>query len=320
MNKKKFSIILSLFGIAIIAMGILGYSLYNASKELEDAIKAKKEQKKFEAKSDEAELKRIADERESSLAKELNASLAREKATEEENESTTSPAANQNNVSTESLLASLRGTWEGGGTIDGAYVVLTVMAFDGSSGWAYTNYKGRTLWDFDTITISSLGNNEYGIYNGRSLFAKYNTNGNLIDINGVIMKRVSTDIPAEPFSLKTYFSNTFCDMGEYGIEEQYAHKHLIEEREGIRSGNTTFRIISREKNVLLYEYKCGKAQQVKSDNLRKAVGIQYLGKETHSGEQSKITVELKFSTGKYQIYTSSTNSKLVMYNCKLMVF
>ena len=66
MNNKKFSIILSLFGIAIIAMGILGYSLYNASKELEDAIKAKKEQKKFEAKSDEAELKRIADERESS--------------------------------------------------------------------------------------------------------------------------------------------------------------------------------------------------------------------------------------------------------------
>ena len=300
-------------------MGILGYSLYKDSKEFDDAIKAKQEQKKYDANSDEAELKRIADERESSLAKELNASLAREKATQDEYESITS-SANQNNINTESLLASLRGTWEGGGTIDGAYVVLTIMVFDGSSGWAYTNYKGRSIWNPGTITISSLGNNEYGIYNDRALFAKYNINGNLIDKNGVTMKRVSSDIPAEPFTLKTYFSNTFCDMGEYGIEEQYVYKHQIEEREGIRSGNTTFRIISREKNVLLYEYKCGKAQEGKTDKLRKAVGIQYLGKETHSGEQSKITVELDYSTGNYQIYTSSTNSKLVMYNCTLMNF
>lgn len=219
-----------------------------------------------------------------------------------------------------SILASLRGTWEGTGTVDGANVVLTVMAFDGSTGWAYTNYKRRTIWNPDVITISSLGNNEYGIYNGKSLFAKYTRNGNLIDVNGVTMKKVSNDVPAEPFTITIYFSNSFAEMGEYGIKEQYAYKHLIEQREGTKTGNTNFRIFSRERNVLLWEYKCGRAQNSRTDRVRSAIDIQFLGKETHSGEQSKVTLETDYSNGKYKIYTSSTNSDFLMYNCTLMNF
>ena len=318
MNNKVFTIILALFCLGMVALGIFGYSLYNESKAMENAEKTKREQKKSNAEADEAELKRIADERESSLEEELNASLARENATEEEFEQVTS-SVNQSSANEESLLASLQGTWEGGGTVDGTFVVLTVMAFDGSSGWAYTSYKGRTIWHPGTTTVRSLGNNEYGIYNDRSLFAKYTSNGNLIDINGVTMKRISTDMPAEPFTIKTYFSNTFSKMGEYGIKDQYVYKHLIEQREGTISGNTTFRIFSREKNVLLWEYKCGSAQNARTDRVREAIGIQFLGNETHSGEKSKVTMEV-LSNGRYKIYTSSTNSDFLMYDCSLMDF
>ncbi len=319
MNNKIFAGILAFFCLVMVALGVYGYNLYNESKSIKDFEITKQENTKINTEADEAELKRIAEERATSLEKELDASLVREQATEEEFEAVEA-SLNQDRLNAESLLTSLRGTWEGGGTVDGAYVVLTVMAFDGSSGWAYTNYKGRTIWNPGTLTVNSLGNNEYGIYNDRSLFAKYTSNGNLIDKNGVTMKKVSNDVPSEPFTLSVYFSNTFCEMGEYGIKEQYVYKHLIEQREGVRTGSTTFRIFSREKNVLLWEYKCGKAQEGKTDRLRKTTGIQFLGKETHSGEQSKVTMEVDYTSDKYYIYTSSTNSDFLMYNCTLMEF
>ncbi|MBQ0049369.1 MAG: hypothetical protein KBT12_03895 [Bacteroidales bacterium] len=319
MKNKVFIAILAFFCLVMIALGIYGYNLYNESIAIKDLEKIKQEKNTIDVEADEAELKRIKAERESSLEEELNTSLAREKATDEEFEQMTS-YINQNRVESGSLLASLRGTWEGGGTVDGAYVVLTVMAFDGSSGWAYTSYKGRTIWNPGTLTVKSMGNNEYGVYNDGDLFAKYTNNGNLIDKNGVTMKKVSNDVPSEPFTIKVYFSNTFCKMGEYGIEEQYVYKHLIEQREGVRTGNTTFRIFSREKNVLLWEYDCGRAQNSRTDRVRRAIDVQFLGKETHSGEQSKVTLETDYSNGNIQIYTSSTNSDFLMYNCTLMEF
>lgn len=319
MNNKVFIAILTFFCLVMIALGVFGYNLYNESKAIEVLDNTKQEKTKINAEADEAELKRIEAERESSLEEELNTSLARENATNEEFEQITA-SINQSRTNAESLLSSLRGTWEGGGAVDGVYVVLTVMAFDGSSGWACTNYKGRSTWNPGTLTVNSLGNNEYGIYNDGSLFAKYTSSGNLVDKNGVTMKKVSNDVPSEPFNLTIYFSNTFCEMGEYGIKEQYVYKHLIEQREGVRTGITTFRIFSREKNVLLWEYKCGKAQEGKTDRVRKTTGIQFLGKETHSGEQSKVTMEVDYSSGKYYIYTSSTNSDFLMYNCTLIEF
>lgn len=316
MNNKIFTIILAICGIILVALGFFGYSLYNENKTMKYAEKTLQEQKRINAKTDEAELKRIAAERETSLEEELKACLAREKTTEDE---VLSPESSLNQ-SAESLLISLRGTWEGGGTVDGTFVVLTLMAFDGTSGWFYTNYKGRTLSSPGTLTVQSLDNKEYNIYSGNSLFAKYTNDGKLIDSNGVIMRRVSNDVPAEPFTIKIYFSNTYSEMGEYGIKEQYVYKHMIEMREGRVSGNTTFRILSRKNNKLLKEYKCGSAQNAKTDRVREAIAIQFMGTETRSGHQAKVTVESNISSGGYQIYTHSTNSDFLMYDCTLMTF
>lgn len=294
MNKKTLAIIFTLLGLIIIALCVFCYNLYDESIAMKDAEKAKQEQMKLHAETDTMEpYDTVGVDFDSSLEEEYSDSY-----------------------NTEELLASLRGTWEGGGMVSGTFVVLTVMAFDGSSGWSYT-HKSKDYISPGSITISPLGNNEYGIYNDKLLMAKYNSNGNLIDNYGMLMKKVSNDVPSEPFRLKTYFSNSFCEMGEYGIEEQYVYKHLIEEREGLDTGATTFRVISREKNVEMHKFECGSPQNTQTDRVRGTIGLQYYGTETHKGKSAKVTMEMNLN-GKYSFYTSISGGDFLMYNCTLL--
>lgn len=214
------------------------------------------------------------------------------------------------------IIESLSGTWDANANVYGAQIALTTMVFDGTTGFMYE--QGRVSHAVDGfITANATGNGNYEIYFGGTLVARY-TDGQLIDRKGLRMSRVSSST-RQPVIVKYYKSNTYCTMGDYGIEDQYVYKTFIEQREYDNHGMSTFKIIEQGTNRVAHLYTCGTPSQSWTDKVRHTVNLQFGGQEASNGGRVKIIMAYDYSDGElYKFYITDSNGECRMYDSEIV--